>query len=259
MIDTLLQGRWWAVWQRNFLVWQKMAGASLLANFAEPLLNLLILGYGLGMFVGRLQGMSYMTFLATGVICYGAMSTATFEGLYSAYTRMAVQQTWHGMLATPLNVEDIVLGEICWAATKSFINVTAVFIVAAGLGMVILSWQVLWIWPVLWLVALCFAAMALVTTALARGYDFFLYYMTLLITPMTLLSGVFFPLESLPDVIQMAMMWFPLAHAINLTRPLMIGQTVPLAEVWVHLGVIIGYAMIATYVAVRLLKKRLHN
>ena len=78
---------WLPVWRRNFKVWSKMAGPSLLGNFGEPLLYLLALGYGLGSIIGSLQGLPYLIFLASGIVCSSAMVTASFEGTYSAYAR----------------------------------------------------------------------------------------------------------------------------------------------------------------------------
>jgi lipooligosaccharide transport system permease protein len=258
MIENIWQIRWLAIWQRHLQVWRKQAGPSLMANFAEPLMTLMILGYGLGAFVGKIHDIPYITFLASGMICSSATNSATFECLYSAYTRMAIQQTWQGILATPLDIQDIVLGEIIWAATKSLFNVVALLIVAVVLG-IVPTWQALWILPIMFLVGICFAAMALIFTALAHSYDFFLYYITLFITPLTLLSGVFFPLDSLPSAIQMTVLWFPLAHAIKLTRPLMIGQSMNWNEILLHLSVIIGYGVVATHIAIGLLRRRLND
>lgn len=256
MIESVLQRRWFTIWQRHFQVWQKLKIPSLLANFGEPLLVLVALGYGLGHFIGYVDNMTYIAFLASGIVCTSALEAATFECLYAAYTRMAVQQTWAGMLATPLNVADIILGEMAWAATKSFLSASALLLVAVLLG-IVSSWQVIWVLPLMLLLGLCFAAMALVFTTLAQNYDFFMYYIILLITPMTLLSGVFFPLEKLPQIIQWIVHGLPLVHAVKLTRPLMIGQ--PLEQVFLHLGVIIVYMLSATYLAINLLKQRLYH
>ncbi|HSM28418.1 MAG TPA: nodulation protein NodJ, partial [Thioalkalivibrio sp.] len=91
--------RFVAVWRRNLRVWRKLMMPSLLGNFGEPVLYLLAFGYGFGRLVGDLDGMSYMVFIASGIICSSAMFTASFEGMYSAYTRMAEQNTWLAMLA----------------------------------------------------------------------------------------------------------------------------------------------------------------
>jgi len=205
---SLLQARWIAVWQRNYQVWTRLFIPAMLANFGEPLLYLLGLGYGLGYFVGTINGMPYLMFLASGIVCSSAMQTASFEGMYSAYTRMESQHTWDAMLATPLNIYDVVWGEALWAASKSLFSVAPILLMAALLGTVA-DWSALWVLPLSLLIGLCFAGPALMMTALARGYDFFLYYVTLVITPMMLLSGVFFPLERLPALIQEVAFFLP--------------------------------------------------
>ena len=103
-------------------------------NFGEPFLYLLGLGLGLGRFIGELGGLPYLTFLATGLIASSSMNTATFEGLFSVYTRMVPQQTYEGMLATPLEVDDIVAGEMLWCATKGLFSSSAILLVASLLG-----------------------------------------------------------------------------------------------------------------------------
>lgn len=245
---------WLPIWKRSIRVWVKLIGPAVLGNFGEPLLYLLALGYGLGSLVGDVQGMPYIVFLASGIVCSSAMVSASFEAMYSAYTRMAVQKTWDAMLAAPLEVRDVVLGEIAWAGTKSLMSVSAILLVAALLGAVS-GWQALWVLPVVLLTGMSFAAMALVVTAFARNYDFFLYYNTLFITPMLLFGGVFFPLERMPPAVQWGAGLLPLNHAVRLVRPLMTDQ--PLEQVPLHLAVIAAYALLATWLAVHLLSRRL--
>lgn len=245
---------WLPVWRRNFRVWYKLVGPALLGNIGEPLLYLFGLGYGLGAFVGEVGGLDYLTFLASGIVCASAMNTASFEGMYSAYTRMAVQQTWSGMLMTPLGVGDIVLGEAVWAASKSLLSAAAILLVASLLG-VVHGLAALWVLPVAFLLGLSFAGLALMVTAVSRSYDFFLYYFTLVITPVLLLSGVFFPIDEMPGAIQAAAHLLPLSHAVALVRPLMTGQ--PVADVLLHLAVPAAYAAVSLWFAVRLVRRRL--
>lgn len=246
--------QWLPVWQRNFLVWRKLALPSLVGNFGEPLLYLLALGYGLGALVGTVQGMPYIVFLASGIVCASAMNAATLEGTYSAYVRMAIQQTWEGILVTPLGVRDVVLGELAWTGTKSLINAAPILLVAALLGAVH-DWRALWVLPVVILVGLTFGAMALVVTAFARGFDFFLYYATLVVTPMFLLSGVFFPVQGMPQFVQLGAQFLPLTHAVEIVRPLMTGQ--PSVQLAWHLLVLAAYALGGFWLAVRLFRRRL--
>jgi len=249
-----LSMRFYPVWRRNLRVWRKLMWPSILGNFGEPLLYLLALGYGFGQLVGEVDGMPYMVFLASGIVCSSALTTASFESLYSAYTRMTVQQTWGSMLDAPMDVDDIVLGEVSWAATKALMSASAILLVASLLGLVS-GPEALLVLPVILLLGFCFAACAMVITALSRSYDFFLYYFTLVMTPMVLLSGVFFPLEELPGFIAAAAFFLPLAHGVELIRPLMTGATPTL--VLPHLLVIAGYGVGAFILATWLLRRRL--
>ena len=246
--------RSFSVWQRNIKVWSKLAGPSLMGNFGEPFLYLLVLGYGLGQFVGEVEGVSYMAFLASGVICTSAVNSASFEGMYSAYTRMEVQQTWMGMLSTPITVSEIVVGEVMWGATKSLISASAILVVSAGLGLVESFWALL-VLPMAFVTGICFSSMALLVTSKAKSYDYFLYYTTLVITPMVLLSGVFFPIDTLPSLVQNIAKCLPLYHAISIVRPLMLGSEVS----WflLHLGVLLAFALVSGLFAINKIQKRL--
>jgi lipooligosaccharide transport system permease protein len=193
--------RWWPVFLRNLLVWRKLAIPSLVGNIAEPLMWLVAFGYGMGALVGtvRLDGqpVPYILFLASGSICMSAMNAASFEALYSAFSRMHVQKTWDGIMNAPVNLDNIVLAEMLWAAFKALFTVTAILGVMLALN-ISHSPKLLAAWPVLLGVGIAFSCIALIFNALAKGYDFFTYYFTLFLTPMMFLSGVFFPREQLP-------------------------------------------------------------
>jgi len=246
--------RFLPVWRRNLRVWRKLMLPSVLGNFGEPVLYLLAFGYGLGRLIGGIGELPYITFLATGIVCGSVMNTASFECLYSAFTRMSQQQTWAAMLDAPLEVDDIVLGEILWAATKGLMSSAAIMVVAAVLGL-IHGWLALWALPVVFAGGFCFGALAMIMTAVSRSYDFFMYYFTLVMTPMLLLSGVFFPLASLPHAVAAGALALPLAHVVLLVRPLLTGRvpTHPL----LHLAVILAYGLGAFWVATLVLRRRL--
>ena len=242
------------VWRRNALVWRKLFIASILMNFGEPLIYLLGLGFGLGMFIGKMAEMPYITFLASGVVASSVMMSATFEGLYSVFTRMVPQETYAGMMTTPLSVDEIIAGEWLWCASKALLSGCAILIVAYFLGAVA-EWRVLWAIPVLFLIGLTFAGPALVVTAFSPSYDFFSYYQTLILTPMFILCGVFYPTSTLPEAMQGFIQLLPLTHAVALVRPLVAGQ--PLTDVALHLAVLLSYAVVGFYLAVVLVRRRL--
>ena len=246
--------RWLAVWHRNALVWRKSVKTALLGGIAEPLFNLFALGYGLGSFVGEVKGISYIAFLTGGIISLSAMNAATFEGLYLAYTRMAVLKTWDGMMAAPLSVADVVMGELLWMSTKSLISASLIVLVATGFGLTG-GWQALSILPVVFLAGFCFGSMALVVTSFARNYEFFVYYITLGVTPMILLGGVFFPTDTLPETIRLGSSCLPLYHVVQLIRPLVSGQFA--WPMLIHLAVPFGIAVASTLFAIWRFKRRL--
>lgn len=243
-----------SVWRRNLLVWKKLIIPSALFNFGEPFIYLLGLGLGLGSFIGAMDGVSYLTFLATGLLASSAMNTATYEGLFSVYTRMVPQQTYEGMLATSLEVDDIVGGEMLWCATKGLFSSSAILLVAFLIG-AIDRWQAILCLPLFFLIGLCFAGPAIVVSSLAPSYDYFNYYVTLLLTPMFIFCGVFYPVRTLPDFIQPFIQLLPLSHAIALVRPLASGQ--PLSNPLLHIAVLTVFAGIGYYLAVVLARRRL--
>ena len=211
------------------------------------------LGFGLGRFIGEMDGVDYFAFLASGLVASSAMMSSSYEGVYSAYTRMVPQKTYDGMLATPLEVDDIVAGEMLWCATKGCISGGSILIVAAFLG-AIAGWQALLCIPLLLLVGLAFAGPALAMSAVSPSYDFFSYYLTLVITPMFILCGVFYPITSMPEVVQHAVLALPLTHAVALVRPLATGA--PVEHVLVPVAVLAGFAAAGFYLAVALVRRR---
>jgi len=245
-----------AVWRRNFLVWRKLALPSLLGNLADPMIYLFGLGYGLGGLVPEVQGVSYIAFLAAGTVCASTMNAASFEALYSGFSRMHVQRTWEAIMNAPVSLDDVVAGECLWAATKATISGAAILLVIALLGFVS-SPLALAALPVIFLTGLCFAALGLTVTVISPSYDFFMYYFTLFITPMVLLSGVFFPMDQLPATVRAMADILPLTHAVDLVRPLAFG--VMPAQLIAHISVLAGITLAAFWLAVALARRRLLN
>lgn len=251
MIDL----NWYPVWRRNFLVWKKLAIPSLLGNLADPMLYMLGLGYGLGGLLQAVDGVPYLNFLAAGTLAYSVMNSATFETLYSAFSRMHVQKTWEAILNTPLTLKDVLLGELFWATSKSLLSAIAIMLVIWALGLYDNFGMTLALLPVALLTGFCFAGMGLAINAVSPNYDFFLYYFTLAITPMILLGGVFYPPSALPAWLAGIAAWLPLTHAINLARPLVLGH-LP-TDIPLHGLALLAYGLAGFSAALVLTKRRL--
>jgi lipooligosaccharide transport system permease protein len=261
----VLSARWWPVFLRNMLVWRKLAIPSLVGNIAEPLMWLVAFGYGMGKLVGQVPvatadggsiHVPYLLFLASGSICMSAMNAASFEALYSAFSRMHVQKTWDGIMNAPVRLDDVVLAEMLWAAFKALFTVTAILGVMLALG-ISHSPKLLVAWAVLLGVGIMFSSIALIFNALAKGYDFFTYYFTLVLTPMMFLSGVFFPREQLPPIVRAISDWLPLTNAVELVRPLFMDQWP--AHPWRHSLVLVVTTVVAFWVAMALTRKRFRS
>lgn len=248
-----LTSRFWPVVMRNLLVWKKLAGPSILGNIAEPLITLVAFGYGVGSLIGAVGGMPYIQYLASGSVAAAAALAATFEALYSAYSRMAVQKTWDSILNAPIALDDIVFAEMLWAALKALFSCAAILVVIFVLD-ISRAPTLLLALPVLGLAGITFASLALVFNALAKGYDFFTYYFTLVITPMTFLSGVYFPISQMPPWLQGIAQVLPLKAAVDLVRPLVLGN-IP-ADPLGPLLILTGYACGGYYLALVLTRRR---
>lgn len=249
-----LSRAWIAVWLRNYLVWKKLAAESVLGNIIEPLFYLVGFGIGFGAMVPQVEGVKYIAYLAGGTICYSTMLAASFEALYSGFARMHVQRTWEGILNAPVSLEDVVFAEWIWAASKSFLSGVAVLLVALALGLS-QSWTFVLILPLAFLIGLCFAGMGLVMTAMARNYDFFMYWFTLALTPMMLVSGVFYPIAHMPAWLQAIAGALPLTHAIALGRPLLLGHW-PESPL-LHVAVLLAYGVAGFVLALKMFRRRL--
>jgi len=243
-----------AVWRRHFLVWKKLAIPSILGNLADPLIVLFGLGYGLGAVLGDVGGTSYFAFLAGGFMASTTMYAATFEALFSAFSRMHVQKTWEAIVNAPMTLDDVLAGEWIWAATKSLAAGLCMLAIVSAAGYASFPLALATI-PVVALVGLAFGALGLCVNALASGYDFFSYYMTLLLTPMMMLSGVFFPVAQLPQAVQAFAQALPLYHGVELLRPLLGGT--PPAQALLHVAVLAAYAAAGFYLATVLTRRRL--
>jgi lipooligosaccharide transport system permease protein len=244
------------VYLRNLLVWRKLALASVLGNIADPLITLVAFGYGLGRLLPQVDGVAYIVFLAAGSVCMSTAMAASFESLYSAFSRMQVQQTWQSILNAPVDLDDIVLAEWLWAASKSLFAGAAIVLVMLVLG-ISRSPTLIGLIPLVGMTGLVFAGLGLCFNALARGYDSFTYYFTLVISPMVFLSGVYYPVSALPDWLASFSYWLPLAAAVDLARPLVLGRW-PFEE-WPRLVLLVAYALGSFAFALVLTRRRLRG
>ncbi|MGF1508160.1 MAG: ABC transporter permease [Myxococcota bacterium] len=226
--------------------------SNLLGDLFEPILYLVGLGYGLGHFVRSIDGMDYLQFIAPGMVATGAMWSACFENTYGAFTRMARQKTYVAIMMTPIDIEDIVLGDILWAATKATIGGAMVVSVCTVLGLAHYPSTLLCVLQS-FLTGLCFGGLAMLVTSMAPNYDFFTYFFTVFLTPFLLLSEAWYPLDGLPPAARVLAEVVPLTHAVRPMRAFMTGGAVPWSSLWV----LTAYALVFSAIAAALVRRRL--
>jgi len=208
-----------AVWRRNASMYRRIWMLNILPNFFEPVLYLLSIGIGVGAYVSQMGGMSYAAFLAPGLVCVAAMNGASFEVTYNIFVRLNFEKQYDAMLTTPIQPDDVLVGEILWAITRSSIYGTCFFIVVALFGLAPMP-EALLVLPVIPLTGLLFAAIGIAFSLRIQTIDLYSFYFTLFLTPLFLFSDVFFPLKE-----RLAGGWLWVAEALPLLHPVRLARS----------------------------------
>ncbi|RMH70224.1 MAG: ABC transporter [Gemmatimonadetes bacterium] len=209
--------RIYSVWYRHMLVYTRDLVSNGLPPFLEPLIFLAGIGLGLGKYIDEMAGMPYIQFLATGLLVTSAMYTAAFECTYSTFIRLEFDKVYDGMLAAPITATDLLVGEILWAGSKGFFFSFCVLVIIYSFGIIPISLSLLT--PLIGLITgLMFAAISLFVTSYVKNINHFNFFMTGFLSPMFFFSGVVFPIQDLPGILQPVAEIFPLTHSVRLVR-----------------------------------------
>ncbi|MEA4856864.1 MAG: ABC transporter permease [Solidesulfovibrio sp.] len=226
-VDARFTGLFWTVWRRNLRVYRRIWVVNFLPPILEPVFYLVAFGLGFSGLVADVtwhgQAMGFTQFLAPALIAVSAMWQGYMETTYSSFVRMFYQKTYDALLATPLTLEEIIVAEIVWGATRSLIAATLMLAVVALLGYAP-SPQALLILPIAFFGGLAFGAMGMATTSVTPTIDMFNIPIFLFITPMFLFSGTFFPIDALPAWAAPFAAAMPLYHLAELCRAACLGR-----------------------------------
>ncbi len=250
--------RLFRVWQRNRDVYLTTWFVNFLPPFLEPLLYLFAFGLGLGTMVEEVQyqgvTLTYLKFFAPGVVAITVMFHSYYECLYGSFIRMYYQKTFDAIITTPLSLEDVVGGEIIWGATKGAVASAIMLVPISFFGIV--HFPSLLLVPLIGLAGgLLFGALGMCFTAICPTIDTFNFPVFLLITPMMLFSGTFFPLDILPDWARAIAYLLPLTHLAELLRAVML-QLEPVNLIW-NLVMLLGGFVVLFPLALTLMNRRL--
>ena len=246
--------------QRNAMVYRHAWRGSACMSFLQPTLFLLAMGSGVGslMTAGAataIGGISYLHFLAPGLLAAACMQTATFESSFPVTAKMTWNRNYSAITATPMSVFDVVVGEVAWIGARQFLIATAFAAVTLAFG-VPQSWIALLAIPAGVLTGVAFSAVIMGYAAtLKSGGDFSVVF-RFVITPLFLFSGVFFPVAQFPEPLR-SIAWFtPLFHGVELVRGFMLGTIH--TPIWiVHVAYLLVMLCIGIAVSLRTFGKKL--
>ena len=255
---------WSRIWrarrlvERNVMVYRHQ-WIIIFSGVFEPIFYLIGIGLGIGGIIDDLtlpdgRQISYVAFVAPALMATAAMNGAVFETIFNVFFKLNFAKIYDGVLATPMGITEIAIGEMMWALLRAALYAIAMFVIMLVFGLILSPWGILTI-PAALLVAAAFSAAGLAGTAYLRTVNDFDVPMGLIVMPMFLFSGTFFPVSAYPWFIQVFMQLTPLYHAINLIRGLSLGLVGP-AQLWDFACLVVFFA-IGMWIAMRQMERKL--
>jgi lipooligosaccharide transport system permease protein len=224
--EKYYSGRSRAIMERAYIAFKSSTWMIVVSGFVEPVLFLLSFGYGLKDLVGDItvagQSIGYVAFIAPALLATSAMNGAIYDSTMNVYFKLKHDRIYHGMLATSLGPMDVALGEIGWALLRGLSYAIGFMAIVAPLGLIPSAWGILAI-PAAVLIAFGFASFGMAVTSYMKSWQQ-LEIVNVVLLPMFLFSGSFYPLSVFPEWLQTVIRLFPLAHAIDLVRGLTLGN-----------------------------------
>ena len=234
--EGVYSGRSRVVLERSWIQFKSSAWMVVASGFIEPLLNLVVFGFGVGQFIGDIKlengiSVSYASYVVPGLLASAAMMGAIMDATWNVFFKIHESRLYHAMLATSLGPMDVALGEISWALLRGALYSTAFMVVVTPLGLIKSWWGILAI-PAGALIGFGFAAIGMACTSYMTSFQH-MGLINIVLLPITLFSGSFFPLSLLPGWLEVIIRWTPLTQGIDLMRMLTLG-TID-ASIFIHL------------------------
>jgi lipooligosaccharide transport system permease protein len=244
--------------ERNLMVYRHQM-VVIFSGVLEPIFYLAGIGFGLGGIIKTVQltdgrEIAYAAYVAPALLATAAMNGAVFETIFNVFFKLNYAKTYDGILATPMGISEIALGEMLWALMRAALYAAAMLLIMLGLGLILSPWAIL-AFPVALLISAAFAAAGLAGTSFLRTVQDFDIPMGLIVQPMFLFSGTFFPISVYPTPIQVFMEVNPLFHAIRLIRGLSIG-IVGVEQAW-DFAFLFGFFVLMMWIAMRQMERKL--
>ena len=244
--------------QRNMMVYRH-SWIVIVSGFFEPLFYLIGIGYGLGLFVNTVEvrpgfEIPYAAFVAPGLLAMSSMNGAIAETIFNVFFRLNYERIYEGMMATPLGIRDIAIGELIWSLFRGTLYAAAFVAVMAVMGLVFSPWVVLVV-PGAILLGAAFSAAGLAATSFMRTVQDFDLPMGLVVMPMFLFGGVFFPISIYPEWVRWIVEALPLYRGVHLFRGLSTGA-LELSMLF-DVAYLVAFTTVGLWIAMAQMERRL--
>ena len=243
-----------SVWAREFGVWRTLAPSFVILTFAETVVFLFAVGFGLGAYVD-LEGRSYLWFFASALPAAVAMNAVSRDALFGTFANLHDRGLYESMVTAPISPVEIVIAEILWQSARAALA-GSLAVIAALAARAIEPEPTLLLLPVVFMVlGAAFAIPAISWAIVNTKFQTLIFYVGFVITPATFFSGVFFPVERLPSTARALVVASPLYHAAEASRSLTAGAAG--ASVLRHLAFLVAVTICLAPIPTVLLTRKL--
>jgi lipooligosaccharide transport system permease protein len=224
------------------------------SSTVEPTIYLLAFGFGFGALVSRVQGLTYVEFVGTGTVATAVLFSSVFPAMFGTFVKYQFQRTYDAILAAPVDTEELVTGEALWIATRAGTYGCMPLLVAMIFGLDA-SWGMLTVPFIAFVAGFGWACFGILIAAVMKAIDNFSYVTSIVITPLFLVAGTYFPISELPEWAQVAANVNPLYHCVQLVRHACFGFD-GWVDVW-HLGVMVAFGLAVWRLGIARMERKL--
>jgi lipooligosaccharide transport system permease protein len=244
----------WAVMSRDVVIFGRYWRSTTFSSIVQPTIYLLAFGLGFGALQARVDHIDYVQYVATGVVATAVLFSSAFPGMFNTFVRWQFQRTYDAMLATPLDVEELITAEVLWVSLRAGVYGLAPLIVGIPFGLEPSAGMLL-VPFIGFITGFGFCCFGVTVAAIAKTIDNFNYVTSAVLTPMFLVAGTFFPISTLPAGLRTIAEFNPLYHCVQLVRDAVFEQ-LGVADLG-HAAVLIAFALLMWRLAINRLGGRL--
>jgi len=228
--------------------------SSTFSSTVEPTIYLLAFGFGFGALVGRIGGYEYVEFVGTGTVATAVLFSSAFPAMFGTFVKYQFQRTYDAILAAPVDTEELVTAEALWIATRAGVYGCVPLLVAIAFGLDP-AWGMLTVPLIAWVSGFGWASFGISVAGFSKSFENFNYVVSAVLTPLFLVAGTFFPLDTLPGWAQFLGNFNPLHHCVELVRHSAFGW-----EGWTdlaRLGALVAFGLLLWRIAIRAMTRKL--